>query len=59
MGRCVGGVGWTEWYSHSGVLFALIIIIRRMYIYHTLMNTLSAHMMHVNLNMILYYYIHT
>ena len=25
-----------------------------MYIYHALINTLSAHMMHINLNMIFY-----
>ena len=32
-------------------LFSLIII---MYIYHALINALSAHMIHINLNMILY-----
>ena len=31
--------------------FPLIII---MYIYHALINTLSAHMIHINLNMIFY-----
>ena len=34
------------------VAFALIIII--MYIYHALINALSAHMIHINLNMIFY-----
>ena len=33
-------------------LYALIIII--MYIYHVLINALSAHMIHINLNMIFY-----
>ena len=33
-------------------LIYLIIII--MYIYHALINTLSAHMIHINLNMIFY-----
>ena len=32
----------------------IIIIIIIMYIYHALINTLSAHMIHINLNMIFY-----
>ena len=35
-----------------GVTVMMIIII--MYIYHALINVLSAHMIHINLNMILY-----
>ena len=35
-----------------GVDIAIIIII--MYIYHALINALSAHMIHINLNMIFY-----
>ena len=34
--------------------FVLIIIIIIMYIYHALINTLSAHMIHINLNIIFY-----
>ena len=36
----------------SGGVYVIIIII--MYIYHALINTLSAHMIHINLNMIFY-----
>ena len=32
----------------------IIIIIIIMYIYHALINALSAHMIHINLNMIFY-----
>ena len=32
----------------------IIIIIIIMYIYHSLINALSAHMIHINLNMIFY-----
>ena len=35
----------------------MIIIIIIMYIYHALINTLSAHMIHINLNMIFYTHI--
>ena len=33
---------------------SLIVIIIIMYIYHVLINALSAHMIHINLNMIFY-----
>ena len=35
-------------------LHLIIIIIIIMYIYHALINALSAHMIHINLNMIFY-----
>ena len=35
-------------------LQCVIMIRRRMYIYHALINALSAHMIHINLNMIFY-----
>ena len=42
----------------SHVSFIIIIIILKiiiiMYIYHALINALSAHMIHINLNMIFY-----
>ena len=38
----------------SSILFLIIIIIIIMYIYHALINALSAHMIHINLNMIFY-----
>ena len=34
--------------------WANLILIIIMYIYHALINTLSAHMIHINLNMIFY-----
>ena len=37
-----------------GIWIIIIIIIIIMYIYHALINALSAHMIHVNLNMIFY-----
>ena len=36
------------------LLIIIIIIIIIMYIYHALINALSAHMIHINLNMIFY-----
>ena len=36
------------------LLLIIIIIIIIMYIYHALINALSAHMIHINLNMIFY-----
>ena len=39
--------------DHEHPALYLIIIIT-MYIYHALINTLSAHMIHINLNMIFY-----
>ena len=39
--------------SAKGQVFVIIIIII-MYIYHALINALSAHMIHINLNMIFY-----
>ena len=38
-------------------IFKIIIII--MYIYHALINALSAHMIHINLNMIFYTHVTT
>ena len=38
--------------QHKGKTRFIIIII--MYIYHVLINALSAHMIHINLNMIFY-----
>ena len=35
-------------------ILIIIIIIIIMYIYHALINALSAHMIHINLNMIFY-----
>ena len=40
------------WVFKSGICVLIIIII--MYIYHALINALSAHMIHINLNMIFY-----
>ena len=42
----------TKTYLSPQLLLYLIIII--MYIYHVLINPLSAHMIHINLNMIFY-----
>ena len=39
------------YHALAGVLIIIIII---MYIYHALINALSAHMIHINLNMIFY-----
>ena len=39
-------------YAHACIIIISIIII--MYIYRALINTLSAHMIHINLNMIFY-----
>ena len=42
--------GWKErWLSHLTIIIIII-----MYIYHALINALSAHMIHINLNMIFY-----
>ena len=41
-------------FSQNVVLPTIIIIIIIMYIYHALINALSAHMIHINLNMIFY-----
>ena len=38
--------------AFTGTIIIIIIII--MYIYHALINALSAHMIHINLNMIFY-----
>ena len=38
----------------KGIIIIIIIIIMIMYIYHALINALSAHMTHNNLNMIFY-----
>ena len=41
--------------THTGEYsMCIIIIIIIMYIYHVLINALSAHMIHINLNMIFY-----
>ena len=42
--------------THTGEysMCIIIIIIIIMYIYHVLINALSAHMIHINLNMIFY-----
>ena len=39
------------WHTAVGI-FVIIIIV--MYVYHALINTLSAHMIHINLNTIFY-----
>ena len=39
------------------VLLLLLLIIIIMYIYHALINPLSAHMIHINLNMIFYIHV--
>ena len=46
----------TIWDANVNVQPHMVIIriIRIMYIYHALINALSAHMIHINLNMILY-----
>ena len=47
----------TDTHPQHSVLFSLliiIIIIIIMYIYHALINALSAHMIHINLNTIFY-----
>ena len=41
-------------YKHVHITAIIIIIIIIIYIYHALINALSAHMIHVNLNMIFY-----
>ena len=43
----------SEAQEHAGYVIIIIIIII-MYIYHALINALSAHMIHINLNMIFY-----
>ena len=43
-----------RWQGLSADIVVIIIIIIIMYIYHALINALSAHMIHINLNMILY-----
>ena len=44
-----------ENYSHSLIIIIIIIIIIiMMYIYHALISALSAHMIHINLNIIFY-----
>ena len=37
---------------YSLIIIIIIIIITIMYIYHALINALSGHMIHINLNMI-------
>ena len=49
--RCFGR---KRGYRRSCYLTEGIIIIIIMYIYHALINALSAHMIHINLNMIFY-----
>ena len=50
---CLGCFVWlVGWLVVVFLLLLLIIII--MYIYHALINALSAHMIHINLNMIFY-----
>ena len=48
-GAAIFGIGW--------LILAVLIIIIIMYIYHALINALSAHMIHINLNMIFYTHI--
>ena len=43
-----------DWSVICGVGSLRLIIIIIMYIYHVLINALSAHMIHINLNMIFY-----
>ena len=45
---------WTDAQIRSAPLVAQSVIIMIMYIYHALINALSAHMIHINLNMIFY-----
>ena len=44
----------TFWRDRKYTIIILIIIIIIVYIYHALINALSAHMMHIDLNMIFY-----
>ena len=41
-------------YGTVGIIIIIIIIIIIMYIYHALINALSVHTIHINLNMIFY-----
>ena len=53
--RCKMACWASYWFlSFHSLFFSLIII---MYIYHALINALSAHMIHINLNMIFYTYV--
>jgi len=47
------GTGTRNWYFAFSVMLIMITIII-IYIYHALINALSAHMTHINLNMIFY-----
>ena len=49
---CVCCFGYCQY--EYGYILILCIIIIIMYIYHALINALSAHMIHINLNMIFY-----
>ena len=54
-GWCVGGFARTREASLNGAVALLsYITIIIMYFYHALINALSAHMIHINLNMIFY-----
>ena len=53
----VEGVGWGGWHHDTCLLLLLgrlDIMIIIMYIYHALINALSAHTIHINLNAIFY-----
>ena len=50
--KCINVHFVTCMVSHRYILYQIIIII--MYIYHSLINALSAHMIHINLNAIFY-----
>ena len=45
---------WAPAEKGTGAVIIIIIIIIIMYIYHALINASSAHMIHINLNMIFY-----
>ena len=47
-GRLLGAIRHLDIYN---IIVTIVIIV---YIYHALINTLSAHMIHINLNMIFY-----
>ena len=52
---CLPATRLTSWFTvHPPCDTEIIIIIIIMYIYHALTNALSAHMIHINLNMIFY-----
>ena len=51
---CLCEQGTEQLKDHSSLIIIIIII---MYIYHALINALSAHIIHINLNTIFYTYV--